>query len=415
MTYIKYSEKTDWDRNLLDGAYKAYFDSKLEALQTKENKKALESMKKAKIWADTINGQQIMINEEDIARAATSKLSGYASDIATVYQGTLKAISSTQQIFDEAYSTAAANIVKGIQLGWADGIDFKIDLNSSTALDLKKAAINTPVYVRGGISNTLGDVGEGISALAGRAITEALIEQFEKQLNSTNAINKKGVKAVYQNKGQVRSKNYRSQTDNELQISFSLNPEVINGEVANLNFTYKISDKANSALAELTDKTKTTDKINIRNSSVGHLLKNNPQGKEAIYNTISYHKDLNGNRYPGIKSKGGNALRAYAGYKLLLDTFIESQKHDDEINFTVYGNKIIPENTVVQHMLEKTRIQQLKTGGTRGGNYRYMAEIRYWMLVTGKGENQRSTVRSIAQAEKLIRSMPVQIGSSFQI
>ena len=56
MTYIKYSEKTGWDHNLLDGAYKAYFDSKLEALQTKENKKALESMKKAKIWADTING-----------------------------------------------------------------------------------------------------------------------------------------------------------------------------------------------------------------------------------------------------------------------------------------------------------------------------------------------------------------------
>lgn len=415
MSYIKYSEARDnWDRSLLQGAYASYFETKLKLLQTQENKTALESMTKAKIWAATINGKQVVLNEEDIAKAATKKISGYVGDIATIYKQTLNAISNAEQTSNQAYQTAAANILRGIQSGQAEGKKFTVDLNSSTALNLAQAAQSLSIHTRGGISNTLGDVGEGVSALAGSAIVDALIEQLESQLQCPGAVDRTTVKAVYKNKGATFDKNYRSQTDNELSISFALNPELTGGQVAVLNFSYNISDKANSALAKLTDKTKSTGSVKLRSSTVKHLLLDaNPDGAEEIYNTISYHKDLNEKRYAGMHSSAGSALSAYAGYKLLLETFLESKKHQDEINFTVYGNQIIPENTVVSHMLEKTAVQQLKSGGTRGGRYRYMAEIRYYMLVNGKGENQTSTVNSIEKAEQLIRSMPVQISSSF--
>ena len=416
MSYIKYLESEGWDYRLLNSEYDAYFKSKLKLLQTEANVEALEAMAKAKIWSQKINGEEVVIDESVIAKAATSKIGEYTKDISNLYEQTLGAINSSQEVESEIYQSAASRILQGIQGGLAEGETFTIDLNSSTALDLEKAATQIPIHVRGNLSNTLGDVGEGVSALAGRALVDSLIEEFEKQLGE-GTVNKSTIKAKYTNKGAQRVKSYRSQTDNELRINFELNPEKTNGgNVARLEFVYNISDKANKALAKLTEKTKNTDSLKIRNSTVGHLLKDNGNfGKGAIYNTISYHrKNPDSPRYSGMQSKAGKALRAYAGYKLLLETFLESKKHKDEINFTVYGNKIIPENSVVQTMLEKTAVQYLTKGGIRGGNYSFFAEIRYYQLVSTKNGNQVSNVNSIEEAEKLIRSMPVEIKGTFQ-
>jgi hypothetical protein len=95
MSYIKYLESEGWDYRLLNSEYDAYFKNKLKLLQTVENKKALNAMKKAKIWSQKINGKQVILNESDIAKAAVSKIGEYTKDISDLYGETLKAINSS--------------------------------------------------------------------------------------------------------------------------------------------------------------------------------------------------------------------------------------------------------------------------------------------------------------------------------
>lgn len=406
MPYIKYSEQLDnWDPSLLNG-YEEHFKQKLENLKIINETKELEKMKEAKQWSETINGKKVILKADDIAKAATQKITGYTGDINTLYDKTIRAIKNSEIQSDEAYRTAAQKIVAGIQMGSFEGREFTIKLNSSDALDLEKAAESTEVKIRGGLSNSIGDVGEGVSALAASSLVETIIEKFEKEL--PNSIKRDSVKATYTNMGGKFIGKYRSQTDNVLDIEFELNPAVTGGKVSTLHYRFNISDKANKQLAKLSNRTKSTGRLKIRNSTVNAQMEG--LKKEALYNTISYHKNDKDERYSGMHSGAGNALRAYMGYKLVLKTFLLSKKYEDEIDFTIYGNRIIPESSIVSKIMGTT-----KGKNNSQGHVHYLADIRYYQLLKKQNNIYVSAVKTVEEAEEVIRKMPVSLSESFEI
>ena len=407
MPYIKYSEQLDnWNPSLLNG-YEIYFNQKLDNLKTINKTKELEKMQKAKQWSETINGKKVILNANDIAEAATRKITGYTGDINTLYNKTIQAIENGEKQSDDAYKTAASNIIAGIQMGSLNGTKFTIDLNSSNALDLQAAAQSTEVKIRGGLSNSLGDIGEGVSALAASSLVETIIEKFEKEL--PGSIRRDSVKAKYTNMGEKFIGKYRSQTDNVLDIEFELNPTTTGGTVSTLRYRFNISDKANKQLAKLSNRTKSTGKLKIRNSTVKAQMEGLEKG--ALYNTISYHKNNNNERYSGMHSGAGNALRAYLGYKLVLNTFLLSKKYEDEIDFTIYGNRIIPESSILSKIMGTTKGKN----NSQEGHVRYLADIRYYQLLKRQNNIYVSAVKTVEEAEEVIRKMPVSLSESFEI
>ena len=230
-----------------------------------------------------------------------------------------------------------------------NGAQFSINLNGSDALNLIEAAKNGVPETKGTLSNMLGYTGEGVSSLAGAAIANAVLEEFANQLGSKSKI--ENVQVTYTNLGEKRDGGYRFQTDNQLQLSFDVYTD---GQASKVELIYNISDKANNYLSKLSSRRKATRNLTFRSSTVLRQSDdlNDEDEKNALYNTISYHKDRFGNRYTAMPSSSAAiALRSYMGYKMLLQMFIDSQDHEDEINFTVYGNKIIPEHNVLSKLL----------------------------------------------------------------
>ena len=393
MAIIKYSEMTDgWSRSKY-ASYEQYFNTQWRRLEKTNNLRNALSEKKAKSFVTTVNGIDLTLKEEDIAKWSTAKLNDnnlkVESKVASLYTEVEKSCDQVGAGFNEAFSEKASALL-AIQQGLVpDGTNFTV--NSKEVLNLEQAAIGAAQKKYNSISNLLGYVGEGVSSMAGAAITNVVIEQLQKQLGGTAKVT---AEAIYENTGANFTKTYRSQTDNRLTLAVKITPND-GGNVATFNLTYNISDKATKRLGKLSKQTKTTGKLKIRNSRVSVFL--NALRKDAVYNTISYHKDKHGNKYTAMPGESvALALRRYMGYKMLIDTFIESKAHNDEISFTVYGNKIIHESSVLEKLLSSNK----------NGKERYLAEIRYYQLKDRK-------IRGVNHAESIINTMPVEMSGSF--
>ena len=255
-------------------------------------------------------------------------------------------------------------------------------------------AIQRGYLKKGKISNLIGRLGQHTSSLAGAAITNNLISQLTDSLNIDSSSMR--VIASYEDVGDIREGQYRYQTDNKLAIKVLIDGK--NG--GEINFSFNISDKANKELAHLTSK-KTTGNLKFRDSTVAATTKDLDNIK-AKYNTLSYHWIIdNGSRMSGMWFPAGEALRSYIGYKLLIDMLLGSEQHNDEINFTVYGSKIIPEHNVA------TKLLSMK----KSGRYRYQAEISYWDLL----EDGKSAVKNETEAMNVIDKMRTSIRASIML
>ena len=398
LSYIKYFEKEDGSGFSKDnyGAYEQIFNTKLNNLRTSALGQ-LETMQQAKSWSQMINGMAVTLDEDEIAQSAIEKISDPDVNraISDIYSQTINAVNGELSKYNADKYKGAVDFLIGVQAGLMNGAQFSIDLNGSDALNLIEAAKNGVPETKGTLSNMLGYTGEGVSSLAGAAIANAVLEQFANQLSGSKIGN---VQATYTNLGEKKVEGYRFQTDNQLQLSFDV---YTNGQTSKVELIYNISDKANNYLSNLSNRRKATRNLTFRSSTV--LKQSEDLDKEALYNTISYHKDISGNRYTAMPSHypAATALRSYMGYRMLLQMFIESKEHGDEINFTVYGNRIIPEHNVLSKLLTSKDVN----------HFRYIADISYYDLLDG----DKSAVSSEQEAESVINKMRVTIGESISI
>lgn len=382
MIYIKYGKYDGWS----DGEANSYGNYFLSKLNTLRNAYSLESYKQSKIFCGKINDRNIELDLSELAKGANRaiKNSGFIEKAQGLGQEVINNMNKTGDAFKK-FSNNAEEIVK-IRSGLVDGFTFEVDSGNIPKLDGK---ILQAFQDQHSLSNVVGKLGESMSSATGAAMTSAIKAEIEKQLP-------KGAKIVsgeasYTNVGNQYQGSYRSQTDNRLNVAFKIDN---NGKTAELKLSLNISDKLNSSFIKTKNK-KTTGRLNLRNSTVSHLME--PGEESATYNLISYHNN-NGHRISYMYRKPGLALRSYYGYKMLQEMLTKSIEYKDKIQFTVYGGRAIPESNVIDKMLSQTK----------NGRYRYQAEIRYWQLKNAKIKNE-------LEAQDIINSMPVQIGESFSL
>ena len=82
--------------------------------------------------------------------------------------------------------------------------------------------------------------------------------------------------------------------------------------------------------------------------------------------------------------------------------FLKSKEYNDEIDFTVYGDRIIPEDKVLNKLLSSTST----------GNPNYRADIDYSDKLV---KNEKSLVKTVEEAEHVIAGIPVYIKASLAI
>lgn len=304
--------------------------------------------------------------------------------ISDAYSNLINTIENTNATVDQY--NKAVGVLLDIRNGLIpNGSTFTTTKNNVEFLALGAKTAEELKY--GKLSNALGRLGEEMSSLSGAAIAGALLDEVKESFKNHDIT----FSANYENVGAKRQGTYRNQTDNKLTISFKLNPKAGSGEKAGeLNFNFNISDKANKQLSNMSKKRKATGSLTFRSSTVANTTKD--LDKKAVYNTISYHR-TGKYKFSIMNSDIGQSLRRYIGYKMLIDMLIGSRNHEDEIDFTVYGNKIIPENRVVEKLLS-----------AKNQNYqRYMAEVEYWQL--------RSATNT-KEAEEMIPKLSTRIKES---
>ena len=86
----------------------------------------------------------------------------------------------------------------------------------------------------------------------------------------------------------------------------------------------------------------------------------------------------------------------------LKDMFLKSKEYNDEIDFTVYGDRIIPEDKVLNKLLSSTST----------GNPNYRADIDYFDKLV---KDEKSLVKTVEEAEDVIAGIPVYIKASLAI
>lgn len=389
--YIKYALSDGWNWSDLN-AYQSYFLSKWNALINVYSVKFQELLDTSKIISGKINGESYVLNTDMIAEALSSSLNmpNLEDNISALYSTVINNSQSVLKATSQ-YGSAVGNLL-AIRNGLIpEGSTFEV--NAADQFSLDNAMQQGEMLMTGGISNTLGKLGEAVSSLAGAAASQVVFNELTSQLSSSQNIS---LKSSYTNVGSEFINGTRRMTDNQLSIEVFSNG-VSTGVTLNFNF----SDKANKGLAKLSPKRKSTQQITVRSSTVAAL--SDELDRESYYNTISYHLNEFGKKISGMHSGAGVALSNYYGYKLMIDAFIERNK-DDKIDFVVYGNRIIPESRMVNELLK------LKQNSNK--NFKYQAQIRYYMLVD---KNNKSNVRNADEAERVIDKMAVQLRSNFAL
>ena len=363
--------------------YEQYFNVKMDLLRMDAQKK-LDTYTKAKKITGVFNGTPFEISEDEIARNAMSMLQdqGADVDISSLY-GAIIQDGEDLGTRGDKYTEALGNLMQ-IKSGLMSGQKFTVKGGDVPSFE---KAVQSGMLEKGKISNLIGRLGQHTSSLAGAAITNSLVSELAKSLNISSSSMQ--VTATYEDTGDIREGQYRYQTDNKLSIKVSIGGE--NG--GELDFSFNISDKANKELAKLSTK-KTTGGLKFRDSTVAATTKDlDPRAK---YNTISYHWITDEDkRFSGMWFPAGESLRSYVGYKMLIDMLIGSSEHNDEIDFTVYGSKIIPEHNVATKLLSQKQ----------SGRYRYQAEIAYYKLLNGSESAVKSEMEVISVIDKMRTSI----------
>lgn len=252
------------------------------------------------------------------------------------------------------------------------------------------------------IRKPIGDIGEMTSSLAASALTAEVIKEVEEQLGKVA-----GVTISRENVGAKQIEDYHMQTDNRFSVAIKL----ANGKTVTTELN--ISDKASKKQLTHFERKSTTGDAFFSRSTVAELVKPTSPIEEGLsedtyYNVISYHR-AGKKRWTHMTAEGaaGEALKNYFGYKLLVRMFITSQKFE-RVNFTVMGNKIIPEAKVLSQLQS---FKEIKKNAKK-----YQASVENYKLLKGSrkiaASEAKSAVKSREEAQEVIDKMPVAIKTS---
>ena len=400
MAYIQYLDNTIkgvFNKSASENEYLKYFLQKRKNIMESDDfRKLQEKRKNASKIAYTVNGVDYVISEEEVAKAATSLLqdldsSKTISKLYSTIQDCGKKLENIDEKCDPIIKDLLAIRKKALPKGTT------IAIKNQDGKRISQTALFVKAFKYNDLPNMLGRLGEATSSLAGAAISNALLKEVEKSFKEI-----KNVKISYSNLGDaVKEKTrYRSQTDNLLTITFDGVNDT--GNIENMKFNLNISDKANKKLNTLNNKRRrATNSLKFRSSTVNHLSKD--LEKSILYNTFSFHYGKNG-RYSFISDNKEirNSLADYYGVQLLKDMFLKSKEYNDEIDFTVYGDRIIPEDKVLNKLLSSTST----------GNPNYRADIDYFDKLV---KDEKSLVKTVEEAEDVIAGIPVYIKASLAI
>lgn len=354
-----------------------------------------------------INGQEILFNSKDIAEAATQKLKDFkiqdkdsiSSRIASIYTKLQQGASQGQQVYSELYDLIKARnglLPKGS----------RISIEAKRLPEIKQLLLQAENFKNGNFFNTLGEVGELTSVISASAISDALLHQLEEKLNLQHGDLKVTAKVIHT--GQKKINNIQVQTDNQLQLVFQLNNQNLIGQIdmpaGGLKMTVNLSDKAKKNLATIDSKRRSsTNTLSFRSTTMKQFFEDvELKTQSAMYNLISFHrqgKELVNFMYtnPGI------ALRQYIGYKMAIAMFLDEEKLN-QVNFTVYGNKIFAEDSVLLKLQAK----------------KFTADIEYWSLrdLVGKFKEGKTVEERLqagtAEANRRIRNLKVALRTSLK-
>lgn len=399
MAYIQYLDNTIkgvFNKSASENEYLKYFLQKRKNIMESDDfKKLQEKRKNASEIAYKVNEVDYVINEDEVAKAATSLLqdldsSKTISELYSTIRDCRKELENVDKKCDPIIKDLLAIRRKALPKGTT------IAIKNQDGKRISQTALFVNAFKYNDLSNILGRLGEATSSLAGAAISNALLKDVEKNFKEI-----KNVKISYSNLGDaIKENRYRSQTDNLLTITF----DGVNntGNIENMKFNLNISDKANATLNNLNSKRRrATNPLKFRSSTINSLSKD--LEKSILYNTFSFHYGKSG-RYSFISDNKEirNSLADYYGVQLLKDMFLKSKEYNDEIDFTVYGDRIIPENKVLNKLLSST--------STDNPNYRAHMDYSNKLI-----KDEKSLVKTVEEAEHVIAGIPVYIKASLAI
>lgn len=346
----------------------------------------------------------IAITQDEIAKAVNKRLDQpeIYEDLTNIYSS----IGETTKVLNanlKEMKNQPGSIIYDIQNGLIDSGKYSVKL-----INMKQQLKDIPNFLQQNAGNKniygpIGELGERTSSLAATAIGDFLIQKIENNIGKV-----KGITIKRQNLGTQHTKDYHYQTDN----GFSYNIQLESGD--NIKAQINFSDKASKKQLQHFDRKKTTGQVYLARSNPAELAKalreveTSDLNPGVYYNLISYHK-YGQNKWSHLYqgNRAGEALKNYYGYKLMLRTFITSQAFE-HIDFTVMGNKIIPETEVLK------QLRDLKDNGIN----KYQAVIENYKLIQGgKGNTAskaKSAVKNEEEAQEVIDKMLVAIKTSFR-
>lgn len=395
MSYIKYIISSE-ERSSQTSAYQRYMQTKIETLMNDYQAKLQEYKKDSAAFEVIINNNIFKLDSNKIATSAMSKLAQAEVDanvsITSLYQEFNHATQVLQQGGDQVFKQSLIGDLIALRNGLIPAGKYTLVKGKNTLEQLQN-----PSYVnsllQANIYNRLGDLGEATSSLAGSALIATVLEEVETVFGKIA-----GVEIQQKNIGSKMINQYHSQTDNNFTVSF-----ILQESGAQCSIELNLSDKASTKLYKRMARSTSTSALYLRRSTVNVL--SNDLDPSVYYNLISYHKILPKHTLLTNKQTWGSAydvLSAYYGYKLLLDMFLTSKQYE-QIHFTVFGDKIIPEINV---------LEQLLSTGKKSQKAKYTAQIESWgKLVSSQGKVIPSNE---ADAESIIDKMVVAIKTSLK-
>ena len=405
MSYIKYIQH----QGKYDTIYENYLKNRLNILQS-NFEKSLDDYYSTNQVLLTLNNttSSMAITEEEIAEEVNKRLNinELYEDFTNIYSNIGKSLETVNSNLKQM-KNQPGSIIYDIQNELIPNDKYSVKL-----VNMKNQLKNIPSFLianagQKNIYGPIGELGESTSSLAATAIGQFLIEKIENSIGEVS-----GVVIKRENKGTKKEGDYHLQTDNGFSYKFTLK----NGNT--VTTTINFSDKASAKQLQHFERKRTTGQVYLSRSNPAELAKElrDNQGKSleqlnffplVYYNVISYHK-YGKSKWSHLynKYKAGKALRNYYGYKLMIRTFITSQQFE-YINFTVMGNKIIPETNILKQLRE-----------LKNNTPKYSATIENWRLIHGgkdiSASDAKSAVKDEAEAENVIDTMLVAIKTSFK-
>ena len=225
------------------------------------------------------------------------------------------------------------------------------------------------------IKQDIGQIGESTSAIVAKIIANTLLNGFMEQGSAISNIDIK-----YTNTGGERTEStfgnipmgVQRQTDNVLEINFTK-------DGVDMKLKFNISDKGSINLRKQ-GASRQAKTIYLRSSTINNFL--DQLNADYVYNTLSYHRENKTGASYIQASSAIQELKKTLGHYLLYDamrevrTKLNGEQIDDAVDFTIYGGRVVAENTIYEDFKNQMKNGDLKANISGLSKLKTMKTVR---------------------------------------